>query len=135
MGPGSRGSRETPMPSGRSLFGGKAPLSDKESSFGNQAILECVEKGLLDTLGGSAEAATLYFVETKGGLKLSRVSRDPSGFVEALRVIFGPGSAVLMKAILKELRLKEAKFGRDRLVHDFADVIEGALKPAEGGTT
>ncbi|HUK75388.1 MAG TPA: hypothetical protein VLU99_06300 [Nitrososphaerales archaeon] len=123
------------MTSGRSLFGGKARPNDKEGSSGNQAIRECVEKGLLDTLGGSAEAATLYFIETKGGVKLSKVSRDPEGFLEALRAIFGQGSVELMKAILKELRLKEAKLGRDRLVHDFADFLERAIKPAGAGTT
>ena len=121
------------MPSGRLLFGGKACANDKEASSGNQAVLECVEKGLLETLGGSAEAATLYFIEMKGGLKLSRISRNPDGFVKALRVIFGPGSAELMRSILKELRIKEAKLGRDRLVHDFASVIERALGSAEAG--
>jgi len=123
------------MPSGRPLLGGsKAGLDGKGSSSGNRAILECVEKGLLEALGGSAEAATLYFLETKEGVKLSRVSRNPEGLVEALRAIFGAGSAELMKAILKELRLKEDKTGRDRLVRDFADVIERALKPVGEGT-
>jgi hypothetical protein len=123
------------MTSGRSLFGGKTRPNDEESSSGNQAIRECVEKGLLDTLGGSAEAATLYFIETKGGVKLSKVSRDPEGFVEALGAIFGRGSVELMKGILKELRLKEAKLGRDSLVRDFADFLERAIKPAGAGTT
>ena len=124
------------MPSGGAVFfGNKARVDDKESSSGNEAVLECVEKGLLDTLGGSAEAATLYFIETKGGLKLSRVSRNPEAFVEALRVIFGLGSAELLKAILKELRLKEAKLGRDTLVHRFADVVERALEQLGAGTT
>jgi hypothetical protein len=122
------------MTSGRSLFGGKARPNDKEASSGNKAILECVEKGLLYTLGGSAESATLYFIETKGGVKLNEMSRDPEGFLEALRSIFGPGSGELIKAILKELRLKEAELGKDRLLRDFADFLERAIKPAGAGT-
>jgi hypothetical protein len=51
-------------------------------SSGNKAVLESVERALLDTLGGSAQAATLYFME-KGGLKLTRLSGN-AGFVEAL---------------------------------------------------
>jgi hypothetical protein len=121
------------MVSGRMLFGGnKTGLPDKEGKSGNQAILECVEKGLLSSLGVSAEAATLYFIELNGGLKLSRISDNPHKFVEVLRVIFGAGSAELLKAISRELRLKEAK-GRDRLLRDFAAVVEQAIKPAEAG--
>jgi len=122
------------MPSGRAIFGGNRPrLDEGESSSGNQAVLECVEKGLLDTLGGSAEAAALYFIETKGGLELGRISGNPDGFVEALRVIFGLGSAELLKAILRELRSKEVELGRDKVVRDFADVIERAVESVEAG--
>jgi hypothetical protein len=125
------GSRENVMPSGRAFLDRRARQDGIRRSSGNQAVLECVEKGLLDTLGVSAEAATLYFLEMKEGVELSRVSRDPEGFVEALRAIFGAGSAELMKAILTELRSKEARTGRDRVVRDFADAIERALRPVD----
>jgi len=123
------------MPGGRVLFGGnRTGLPDKEVSSGNQAIIECVEKGLINTLGVSAEAGAVYFIELNGGLRLSRISGNPDGFVEVLRSIFGRGSAELLKAISKELRVKEARLGRDKLLHDFAAVIERAVKSAEGGS-
>jgi len=122
------------MPSGRVLFGGsKTGLPDREVSSGNQAILECVEKGMINTFGVSAKAAALYFIELNGGLKLSRISGDPHRLVKVLRIIFGPGSAELLKAISKELRLKEARLGRDKLLQDFATVIDRAIKSGETG--
>jgi|SRR5271155_2705500 len=116
------------MPRERSLFSDEPDLGEKRSSSSNQAILQCVEKALLDTLGGSAEAATLYFIETKGGVKLSKVSRDPEGFVEALRLIFGAGSAELVKAISREIGSRGAELGRDKRVRRFAAVLERALE-------
>jgi hypothetical protein len=136
MGPVSKGPHDTAMPSGRALFGAEKVRSDgKQVPSGNKAILESVEKALLETLGGSAQAATLYFLEMKEGVKLSLLSGDPAGFVEALRAIFGAGSVELMKAILKELRLNEVKLGPDRLVHEFADVVERALRRVGAGAT
>ena len=122
------------MPSRLVLFsGGKAGLPAKEVPTRNQVILDCVEKGLLNALGVSAEAATLYFIELNGGLQLSRISGSPDRLVEVLRVIFGARSAELLKAISRQLRLKEAKLGRDKPLHDFATVIERAIKPPEAG--
>ena len=124
------------MNSGRVLLGGsKTSLPAKEVSSGNQTILECVEKGMINTLGVSSEAATLYFIELNGGMKLSRISDSPEEFVRVLRVIFGQGSGELLKAISRQLRLKEAKLGRDKPLHDFATVIERAIKPAEAGAS
>jgi hypothetical protein len=116
------------MPRGSSLLSDKPGLGDKRGSSSNQAVLQCVEKALLDTLGESAETATLYFIETNCGVKLSKVSRDPEGFVQALRAIFGAGSAELMKAILREVRSKEAELGQDKHVRGFAAVMERALE-------
>lgn len=131
-----QGWRESKMPSERALFGGsKARPDEKGSSSGNQAILECVENGMLDTLGRTAKEATLYFLETKEGVNLNEISRDPDAFVEALREIFGQGRAELMKAILKELRSREAELGRDKLVHDFADFLQRTLKRSGAGTS
>lgn len=122
------------MPSGRVLFGGsKTSLTDNQVSSGNQAILECVERGLISTLGVSSEAATLYFIELNGGMKLSRISGNPEGFVKVLRVIFGPGSGKLLKAISRELRSKETKLGRDKLLREFSTVIDRAVKSVEAG--
>jgi|GEM_PF-6163465 len=122
------------MHSGRVSFGGnKTSLSDKEVSSRNQAILECVEKGLINALGVSSKAATLYFIELNGGMKLDRISSNPDAFVKVLRVIFGPGSAELLKAISRELRLKEAKHGRDKVLQDFASVVERAIKSKAAG--
>jgi hypothetical protein len=115
------------MPRGSSLFSDGPDLGETRGSSSNRAVLGCVEKALLDTLGGSAEAATLYFIETKGGVKLSKVSRDPQGFVEALRAIFGAGSVELMKAILREIRSREPELAGDGLVQQFAAVMERAL--------
>lgn len=121
-------------PSEDERFDRKNPGSrSAEISTGNDAILECVEKGLLDTLGGSAEEATLYFLEVRGGLKRSGIPGDPEGFTYSLRAIFGSGSAELLKAILGELRLKEAKQPRDKPLHDFAKVVEQAIKSVESG--
>ena len=125
---GARSKRsQDPMLSRRGLLGGETAPPARGISSGNKAILESVERALIDTLGGSAEAATLFFME-KRGLKLTRLSGDAEVFVEALRAIFGLGSAELMKGMLKELRLKEAEIGRDGLVHDFAEVIERTLR-------
>jgi hypothetical protein len=115
------------MPRESSLLSDKPGLGEKRGSSSNRAVLQCVEKALLYTLGGSAEAATLYFIETMGGVKLSKVSRDPERLVEALRAIFGSGSAELIKAILREIRSREAELGRDKRVQAFAAVMELAL--------
>jgi len=122
------------MNSGRVLLGGsKTSLPAKEVSSGNQTILECVEKGMINTLGVSSEAATLYFIELNGGMKLSRISDSPEEFVRVLRVIFGQGSGELMKASARELRCRGAKLGRDKVLQDFSDVIERAIKSPDHG--
>lgn len=122
------------MHSGRVSFdGNKTSLTGKVVSSGNQAILECVEKGMIDTLGVSSEAATLYFIELNGGMRLDRISSDPGGFVRVLRVIFGPGSEELLKAISRELRLKETKQGQDKILQDFASAVERAIKSKAAG--
>lgn len=123
------------MHSGRvSLGGTKTSQSGKGVSTGNQAVLECVEKGLIDTLGVSSKAATLYFIELNGGMKLDKISGDPDGFVKILRAIFGPESAELLKVISRELRLKEAKQGRDKVLQDFASAVERATNSKATGT-
>jgi hypothetical protein len=122
------------MHSGRVSFSGnKTSLGDKEVSSGNQAILECVEKGLINSLGVSSKAATLYFIELNGGMKLDRISSNPDAFVKVLRVIFGQGSEELLKAIARELRLKEAKQGGDKVLQEFAGVVERAVKSKAAG--
>ncbi len=99
----------------------------------SQEILECVERALRATLGESPAAATLYFIESKGSMTLSRIPGDPGGFADALRTIFGRGSAELLKSILRELRSKETKLERGKPLHDFSDVIEMALESVEAG--
>jgi len=122
------------MHSGRVLLGGsKTSLPAKDVSSGNQTILECVEKGMINTLGVSSEAATMYFIELNGGMKLSRISDSPEEFVRVLRVIFGQGSGELLKAISRELRSRGAKLGRDKVLQDFSDVIERAIKSPDNG--
>ncbi len=122
------------VPSGDDIFrSDKTGLNSAGVSSENQTILACVEKGLLSTLGASARAATLYFVESKGGLKLNQVSGDPEGFTNALRGIFGLGSAELLKSILRELRLKETKLERDKSLSHFASVIQQAIESIEAG--
>jgi len=122
------------MHSGRASFGAnKTGLSSKGVSSANQAILECVEKGLISTLGVSSKAATLYFIELNGGMKLDRISSNPDGFVKVLRAIFGPGSAELLKAISRELRLKEARQGRDKVLQDFSSAVERAIRSKAAG--
>jgi hypothetical protein len=100
---------------------------------GDRAILQGVETGLTETMGASAESATLYFVESIGGMKPSMIPSDPDGFADALRKIFGHGSAELLKSILKELRLRQSKSGRDERLHDFVEAMEKALKSVETG--
>ncbi|HEV2389306.1 MAG TPA: hypothetical protein VGS04_01140, partial [Nitrososphaerales archaeon] len=75
-----------------------------------------------------SEAATLYFLELNGGMKLDMISSNPDGFVRVLRVIFGAGSAELLKAISRELRLKEAQLGGDKVLQNFASAVERAVK-------
>lgn len=118
---------------GVSLGRNKTSVSDKVVSSGNQAILECVEKGMIDTLGVSSEAATLYFIELNGGMKLARISGNPDEFVRVLRTIFGAGSAELLKAISRELRLKDAQLGRDKVLQNFATAVERAIKSKAAG--
>jgi hypothetical protein len=120
------------MPRGSSLFSENKGL-EKRGSSGDQLVLRCVEKALSDTLGGSAQAATFYFIETNGGVKLSKVCRDPEAFVEALRLIFGAGSAELTKAILREIRSRDAELGRDKQVRKFAAAMERAAESGGHG--
>ena len=121
------------MHRGVSIGRNKTSVSDRAVLSGNQAILECVEKGMIDTLGVSSEAATRYFLELNGGMKLDMISSNPDGFVRVLRVIFGPGSAELLRAISRELRLKDAQLGRDKVLQDFASAVDRAIKSKAAG--
>lgn len=99
----------------------------------SQAVLECIEVGLRGALGESSEVATFYFLQTKGGLEAGTIPGDPHRFVHTLRTIFGLGSAVLLRSILKELHAVEAELGREGIVGQFADVLEKEIGLVESG--
>ena len=105
---------------------------EREPYPASQTILDCVGRGL-DILGESAKASTIYFVEVRGGVKFNQISNKPDEFVNSLRAIFGLGSLELLKSILKELRLEEARSRDDGPLRDFAEAVERGLVSVESG--
>lgn len=118
--------RGSPPPSSR-----EEPQPPEDASASDRIILECIETGLKRILGESAEAATLFFVMSRGNLKKEQIPGDPQGFVEAVQTIFGLGSAELLKSVLKELRGRESGPAWDERMSAFARVTESAI----GGPT
>lgn len=113
---------------------GSTPPSSREEphppgdvSTSDRVILECIETGLRRILGESAEAATLFFVMSRGNLKKEQIPGDPQGFVDAVQTIFGLGSAELLKSILKEIRAREPGPAWDERMSEFARVAERAV--------
>ncbi|MDG7006002.1 MAG: hypothetical protein JRM86_03605 [Nitrososphaerota archaeon] len=114
------------------MVGGRPSPSNKERAGIEQggcdgAILECIETGLKRVLGESAEAATLFFVMSRGNLKREQIPGDPKGFVDAVKMIFGLGATELLRSILKELRSRESGPGWGHRMREFANVTERAL--------
>jgi hypothetical protein len=125
------------MPSGGELFRmGRRGVSSEpveDLSGGARVVLDCVERGLFGMLGESAEAATLYFIGSRGGMKLSNIPDNPDWFVESLRNIFGLGTDELLRAILRELRAKEGGRAKDKVQRQFAEALESAIRSIEDG--
>ena len=61
-----------------------------------------VDKALL-LLGESGKQATYYHLEKTFRLKRNTWHKNPEDFAEAVEQIFGPGTQLLLKAMIKEL--------------------------------
>ena len=73
-----------------------------ETSF-NDKILKCIEKGMAP-IGESARNAILWHIEKNSQLKLSEIPSNPKLFLDALEKILGPGTPMVEKMIVRQIR-------------------------------
>ena len=67
-----------------------------------ESFNSAVDKALL-LLGESGKQATYYHLEKTFRLKRNTWHKNPEDFAEAVEQIFGPGTQLLLKAMIKEL--------------------------------
>jgi hypothetical protein len=91
-----------------------------------------VDKAML-LLGESGKQATYYYIEKTSGLNRNVWHKNPEGFAEAVEQIFGPGSQLLLKAIIKELYTALGLKFQGTKKFSFAYLIREAKRYARGG--
>jgi hypothetical protein len=95
-------------------------------------VLACISGGM-SILGRREAESALRLIEQRSGLRRSDFPFNPDAFTIAMRGIFGVGSGILLKSILREIGASRA-FAGDRDVFSFSSKLTEACKEIEDGT-
>ncbi|MDH2901656.1 MAG: hypothetical protein PXY39_11875 [archaeon] len=74
-----------------------------QSSFEDK-ILGCVDRGMA-SLGESARQAILWHIERNSHVKRKEIPTKPKQFIDALKVMLGPGVYLVERLIVREVHL------------------------------
>jgi hypothetical protein len=91
-----------------------------------------IDKALL-LLGESGRKATYYHIEKTFRLKRDAWHKNPEAFAEAVEQIFGPGSQLLLEAIVKELYADLGLKFQETKQFSFAHFVRQAQRYSRGG--
>ncbi len=90
------------------------------------AVGACVDKGMT-LLGQGTKEAVYWHIEHAFGLKREDAARRPADFWKAVDSLFGSGSAVLERAIIKEM---SSAFGLRAEAKTFGEAVSLAAQGA-----
>ena len=88
-------------------------------------FLRSVDRGL-SVLGDSVRSSVYYHIERKHGLSRRDLATKPGDFADALEGLFGAGTGILLKMIVKELYLSAGLELREREDWKFSDYVAEA---------
>jgi len=88
-------------------------------------FLRSVDRGL-SVLGDSVRSSVYYHIERKHGLSRRHLATKPGDFADALEGLFGAGTGILLKMIVKELYLSAGLELREREDWKFSDYVAEA---------
>ena len=97
-----------------------------------ESFNSAVEKAML-LLGESGKQATYNHIEKTFKLKRTTWHKNPEDFAEAVEQIFGPGSQLLLKAIIKELYADLGLKLQETKQTSFAHLVRKAERYTRGG--
>jgi hypothetical protein len=92
-----------------------------------RVLIEAVDNGLL-TLGESPRSAIYFHLERNLHLKREEIPEKVEKFLEGLENIFGPGSRVVEKVIVKDLYSRLGLEFEEKRNFEFQDYVKQALK-------
>lgn len=92
-----------------------------------KVLIEAVDNGLL-TLGESPRSAIYFHLERNWQLKKEEIPEKVEKFLEGLANIFGPGSRVVEKVIVKDLYTRLGLEFEEKMNFEFQDYVKQALK-------
>lgn len=81
------------------LFSGVTKGPDNDSAF------QSAVRAGMEAIGESGADSSFYFLRERFGLKLADLHDHPQQFCQAVRDIFGPGSAILLRSIRDKIRV------------------------------
>jgi len=87
-----------------------------------ELFMEAVNEGL-DVLGKGGKEMVFYNLEMRCSIKREEVQKKPEALVAELRKIFGAGSSVLEKLIIRKLYLKVGLKYEDKKDYTFLDYL------------
>jgi len=68
----------------------------------NKILLEAIDEGL-DVLGNGGKYMVFFYLERNCSIKKCDIPKNPEAFIKGLEKIFGVGTSVLEKIILKRI--------------------------------
>ena len=100
-----------------------------------KSIVSLAITGGLETLGESSAMATIYFVKRSSKLQLEDFLEHPNELCLALRGIFGPGSASLLRTIGDKIESAShvSNQGERKKLEIFSESIRECIKTIEAG--
>ncbi len=69
----------------------------------NAQVLECVDAGM-DSIGGTSKRIVYWYLAQKRSITRDGIVDDPNAFIDALKTLFGQGTGILEKTIIRQLR-------------------------------
>jgi hypothetical protein len=108
-----------------SLGGGREAINCLDDF--HRALLEAVDEGFL-ALGVSVRQALYWRLENRFSIKRDEIPNKPKEFAEALKNIFGAGTEILLKIIIKRFYKKLNLTFKDVEDWSFIDYVENAKK-------
>jgi len=92
-----------------------------------KVLIAAVDNGLL-TLGESPRSAIYFHLERNLKLKKEEIPEKVEKFLEGLENIFGPGSRVVERVIVKDLYVRLGLEFEEKKNFEFQDYVKLALK-------
>lgn len=94
---------------------------------------DAIKKGLA-SLGESGATSTVFFLQARGNFKIEEAPSRPREFCEALRSIFGVGSATLLRTILSNLKQVQPNGHSDaKQIEELLKVFQQSIDSVETG--